>query len=42
MPHVQIAHTTISLNYPREEFETLDHEVLVIFADVPPQDGETD
>jgi hypothetical protein len=38
----QIARTTISLNYPGEEFETLDREVLVIFADVPPHDGETD
>jgi hypothetical protein len=39
---LQIAHTTISLNYPGEEFETLDREVLVVSADVPPQDGETD
>jgi hypothetical protein len=38
----QIARTTISPNYPGEEFETLDHEVLVVSADVPPQDGETD
>jgi hypothetical protein len=37
-----IARTTISPNYPAEEFETLDPEVLVISADVPPQDGETD
>jgi hypothetical protein len=39
---VQIAHTTISLNYLGEELETLDHEVFVVYADVPPQDGETD
>jgi hypothetical protein len=38
----QIARTTISQNYPGEEFETLDHEVLVVSADVPPQDGESD
>jgi hypothetical protein len=38
----QIARTTISSNYPGEELETLDHEVLVISADVPPQDGEID
>jgi hypothetical protein len=38
----QIARTTISPNYPGEELETLDREVLVVFADVPPQDGETD
>jgi hypothetical protein len=38
----QIACTTISPNYPREELETLDREVLVVFADVPPQDGEMD
>jgi hypothetical protein len=38
----QVAHTTISQNYPGEEFETLDHQILVISADVPPQDGETD
>jgi hypothetical protein len=38
----QIARTTISQNYPGEEPETLDHEILVVFADVPPQDGETD
>jgi hypothetical protein len=37
----QIARTTISPNYPEEELETLDHEVLVVSADVPPQDGET-
>jgi hypothetical protein len=29
-------------NYPGEELETLDSEILVISADVPPQDGETD
>jgi hypothetical protein len=38
----QIARTTISPNYPGEEIETLDCEILVISADVPPQDGETD
>jgi hypothetical protein len=38
----QVAHTTISPNYPREEVETLDHQILVISADVPPQDGEAD
>jgi hypothetical protein len=38
----QIARTTISSNYLGEELETLDHEVLVISADVPPQDGEID
>jgi hypothetical protein len=38
----QIAHTTISPNYPGEEFETLDRQILVVSADVPPQDGETD
>jgi hypothetical protein len=38
----QIARTTISPNYPREELETLDREVLVVSADVPPQDGEID
>jgi hypothetical protein len=38
----QIARTTISLNYSGEELETLDREVLVVSADVPPQDGETD
>jgi hypothetical protein len=37
----QIARTTISPNYPGEELETLDREVLVVSADVPPQDGET-
>jgi hypothetical protein len=37
----QIARTTISLNYLGAEFETLDREVLVVSADVPPQDGET-
>jgi hypothetical protein len=39
---LQVAHTTISPNYPGEEFETLDHQILVVSADVPPQDGETD
>jgi hypothetical protein len=38
----QIARTTISLNYPGEELENLDCEVLVVSADVPPQDGKTD
>jgi hypothetical protein len=38
----QIASTTISPNYPEEELETLDREVLVISADVPPQGRETD
>jgi hypothetical protein len=38
----QIARTTISPNYPREEFETLDRQILVVSTDVPPQDGETD
>jgi hypothetical protein len=37
----QITRTTISPNYPGEEFETLDREVLVVSADIPPQDGET-
>jgi hypothetical protein len=38
----QIAYTTISPNYPGEEFETLDRQILAVSADVPPQDGETD
>jgi hypothetical protein len=38
----QVAHTTISPNYPGEEFETLDRQILVVSADVPPQYGETD
>jgi hypothetical protein len=38
----QVAHTTISPNYPGEESETLDRQILVVSADVPPQDGETD
>jgi hypothetical protein len=38
----QVTHTTISPNYPREELETLDRQILVVSADVPPQDGETD
>jgi hypothetical protein len=29
-------------NYPGEEFETPDRQILVISADVPPQDGKTD
>jgi hypothetical protein len=37
----QVARTTISPNYPGEEFETLDRQILVVSADVPPQDGET-
>jgi hypothetical protein len=32
----------ISPNYSGEEFETLDRQILVVSADVPPQDGETD
>jgi type II secretory pathway pseudopilin PulG len=32
----------ISPNYPGEEFETLDRQILVVCADVLPQDGETD
>jgi hypothetical protein len=38
----QVTHTTISPNYPGEETETLDRQILVISADVPPQDGEKD
>jgi hypothetical protein len=38
----QVAHTTISPNYPGEELETLDRQIFVVSADVPPQDGETD
>jgi hypothetical protein len=38
----QVTHTTISPNYPGEEFETLDRQILVVSADVPLQDGETD
>jgi hypothetical protein len=38
----QISRTSISPNYPGEELETLDREILVVSADVPPQDGETD
>jgi hypothetical protein len=34
----QIARTTISPNYPGEELETLDREILVVSADVPLQD----
>jgi hypothetical protein len=33
----QIARTTISPNYLGEVFEILDHEVLVVSANVPPQ-----
>jgi hypothetical protein len=36
----QVARTTISPNYPGEELETLDRQILVVSADVPPQDGE--
>jgi hypothetical protein len=32
----------ISSNYLGEEHETLDHEILVVSANVPPQDGEID
>jgi hypothetical protein len=39
---IQIARTTISPNYLREELKTLDREILVVSAYVPPQDGETD
>jgi hypothetical protein len=38
----QVTHTMISPNYPREGLETLDRQILVFSADVPPQDGETD
>jgi hypothetical protein len=38
----QVTHTKISPNYPGEEFETLDRQILVVSANVPPQDGETD
>jgi hypothetical protein len=38
----QVTHTTISPNYSGEELKTLDRQILVISADVPPQDGETD
>jgi hypothetical protein len=38
----QIACTTISSNYLGEELETLDLEILVVSADIPLQDGETD
>jgi hypothetical protein len=38
----QVARTMISPNYLGEEFETLDRQILVLSADVPPQDGETD
>jgi hypothetical protein len=37
----QVTHTTISPNYLGEESETLDRQVLVVSADVPPQDRET-
>jgi hypothetical protein len=38
----QVTHTTISSNYLGEELETLDRQILVVSADIPPQDGETD
>jgi hypothetical protein len=38
----QVADTTISPNCLGEEFKTLDGQILVVSADVPPQDGETD
>jgi hypothetical protein len=38
----QVAHKTISPNYPGEELETLGRYILVVSADVPPQDGEID
>jgi hypothetical protein len=38
----QVARTTISPNNPEEIFETLDRQILVVSADVPPQDRETD
>jgi hypothetical protein len=38
----QVTNTTISPNYPGEELETVDRQILVVSADVPPQDGETD
>jgi hypothetical protein len=37
----QVARTTISPNYPGEELETLDRQILVVSADVPPQDAQT-
>jgi hypothetical protein len=38
----QVAHTTITPNYPGEDFETTDRQILAVSADVSPQDGETD
>jgi hypothetical protein len=38
----KVAHTTISPNYPGEDLETPDRQILVVSADIPPQDGETD
>jgi hypothetical protein len=38
----QVAHTTFSPNYAGEEFETPDRQILVVSADAPPQDEETD
>jgi hypothetical protein len=37
----QVAHTTISPNYSGEELKTLDRQILVVSANVPPEDGET-
>jgi hypothetical protein len=37
----QVSHTIISPNYPGEELETLDRQIVDVSADVPPQDGET-
>jgi hypothetical protein len=37
----QIVRTTISSNYPGEELETPNREILVVSRDIPPQDGET-
>jgi hypothetical protein len=37
----QVSHTTISPNYPGEEFQTLDRQILVVSVDVPLRDGET-
>jgi hypothetical protein len=39
---LQITRMTISPNYQGEVFEISDREVLVVFVDVPPQDGEMD
>jgi hypothetical protein len=37
----QIARTTICPNYLGEGLETLNREILVVSADIPSQDGET-